>query len=139
MTATKITVQTSVLGNSDKVWECYTHPKHIVGWNFASPDWQCPSAHNDLQVGGKYIARMEAKDGSFGFDFWAVYDEVISNKKLAYTMGDGRQAIVNFDDIQNNTTMVTITFDAENIHPIDLQKTGWQAILNNFKQYVESI
>jgi len=139
MTATKITVQATVLGNSGKVWECYTSPKHIVRWNFASLDWHCPSASNDLQVGGKYIARMEAKDGSFGFDFWAVYDEIITNKKLAYTMGDGRQAAVIFDGMQNNTTTVTITFEAENVNPVDLQKTGWQAILNNFKQYVESI
>ncbi|NWG27203.1 MAG: SRPBCC domain-containing protein, partial [Ignavibacteriaceae bacterium] len=106
-------------------------------WNFASDDWHCPNAENDVCVGGKYIARMEAKDGSFGFDFEAIYDEVIHQKKIAYTMTDGRRAITNFEN-QNGKTKVITTFDAENENPVEMQRTGWKAILNNFKNYVES-
>ena len=132
----KITIEASISASLEKVWSCWTEPKHITNWNFATDDWQCPSAENDLRVGGKYKARMEAKDGSFGFDFEAIYDEVIPQKKLTYTMPDGRVVTTSFED-QGEKTRVTTVFDAEGENPVEMQKNGWQAILNNFKKYVE--
>ena len=137
MTENKIKIKANVLAESKKVWDYYTLPEHITKWNFATDTWQCPAATNDLRIGGKYSARMEAKDGSFGFDFEAVYDEIIDNKKIAFTMTDGRQAIVDFN-IDNNQTEVVITFDAEQQNSLELQRDGWQAILNNFKKYTET-
>lgn len=137
MTENKITIKANILAESKKVWDYYTLPEHITKWNFATDTWQCPAASNDLRIGGKYSARMEAKDGSFGFDFEAVYDEIIDNKKIAYTMTDGRQAIIDFN-IDNNQTEVVITFDAEQQNSLELQRDGWQAILNNFKNYTET-
>ena len=137
MSQTKITVAATISANTKKVWEYYTMPEHITKWNFASDDWHCPKAENDLRTGGKLNSRMEAKDGSFGFDFEAIYDEVITQKKITYTMLDGRRATTLFD-IQSDKTKVTTTFDAENENPVEMQRTGWQAILYNFKKYVES-
>ena len=136
MNKTKITIESIVSANTKKVWEYWTKPEHITKWNFAIDDWHCPSAENDLRVGGKLKSRMEAKDGSVGFDFEAIYDEVIDQKKIAFTMGDGRQAVTNFEN-QNGKTKVSTTFDAENENPVEMQRTGWQAILDNFKKYVE--
>lgn len=133
----KITVETTIDADVRKVWECYTKPEHITKWNFAADDWQCPRASNDLKAGGKYAARMEAKDGSFGFDFEAIYDEVVDGKKLSYTMEDGRQAITRFEDL-GGKTKVTTSFDAESQNSREMQQQGWQAILNNFKKYVEA-
>ncbi|MEE1964296.1 SRPBCC family protein [Allomuricauda taeanensis] len=132
----KITVQTTVNKNVERVWECWTDPEHITQWNFAADSWCCPKAENDLKVGGKYRARMEAKDGSFGFDFEAVYDEVVKHKKISYTMTDGRQATTTFET-SGTGTLVTTVFDPENQNPLEMQQGGWQAILNNFKAYVE--
>lgn len=136
MTEQKITVKASILADSKKVWDYYTLPEHITKWNFATDTWHCPSASNDLRKGGKYVARMEAKDGSFAFNFEAIYDEITDNK-IAYTMTDGRKATIDFI-ANNNATDVIITFDAEQQNPAELQKEGWQAILNNFKKYTES-
>lgn len=137
MELTKVTVEATISADTNKVWEYFTKPEHITKWNFANDDWHCPRAENDLHVGGKYSARMEAKDGSFGFDFDAVYDEVIDQKKLTYTMGDGRQATTTFEDL-GGTTKVTTTFDAEGENDVEMQRAGWQAILDNFKKYAES-
>ncbi|MCL6493617.1 MAG: SRPBCC family protein [Ignavibacterium sp.] len=134
---TKITVEASINAPIEKVWECYTQPEHITKWNFASDDWHCPSAENDLRVGGKLNARMEAKDGSNGFNFEAIYTEIIPHKKIVYKMLDERNAEINFDSVENQTEVI-ITFEAENVYPVALQKAGWQAILNNFKEYVEN-
>jgi uncharacterized protein YndB with AHSA1/START domain len=133
----KITVEVVVAVSPRKAWEFYVEPKHITKWNFASDDWQCPSAESDLKVGGKYKARMEAKDGSFGFDFEATYDEVKEQKTLTYTMGDGRKATTQFEDLGGKTKVMT-TFDAEAANPEKMQRDGWQAILNNFKKYAET-
>lgn len=133
----KVTIAAEIQAGIDKVWDRWTAPGHIVNWNFASDDWHCPSAENDLRVGGKYKARMEAKDGSFGFDFEAVYDEVIDKKRIAYTMSDGRQVITDFEDL-GESTKVTTVFEAESENPIDMQRGGWQAILDNFKKYTEN-
>ncbi|TGK85849.1 activator of HSP90 ATPase [Leptospira bourretii] len=137
MKTEQITIQSTIQTNSKKVWDDYTKPEHIIHWNFASDDWQCPWAKNDLRVGGKYSARMEAKDGSFGFEFEATYDKVIDQKLISYTMEDGRRASVTFESLENQT-QVTIVFDAEDQNPIEMQRGGWQAILDNFKKYVES-
>jgi uncharacterized protein YndB with AHSA1/START domain len=132
---TKITVEAKINAQIEKIWNYYTQPEHITKWNFASDDWHCPSAEIDLRVGGKLNARMEAKDGSNGFNFEAIYTEIIPHKKIAYKMLDDRNAEINFNVIGNQTE-VTIIFEAENVYPVDLQKAGWQAILNNFKKYV---
>lgn len=135
--ATKITVTTTLNVPVEKAWNYYTNPEHITQWNFASDDWQCPKAENDLRVGGTYSARMEAKDGSFGFDFVVTYDKVIPHQELSYTMGDGRQATTTFEASENKT-IVTTTFDPESQNPIAMQQQGWQMILNNYKKYTES-
>lgn len=137
METTPITINANIAATLDKVWAFYTKPEHITQWNFADDSWHCPSAKNDLRKGGKYMARMEAKDGSFGFDFEAVYDEVIPEAKMVFTLEDGRKTIVLFEE-SNAETKVTITFDAEKENSLEMQKNGWQAILNNFKKYTES-
>lgn len=137
MNSTQITIETSIHAEPEKVWECWTKPSHITQWNFATEDWCCPNAENDLRVGGIYRARMEAKNGSFGFDFEATYDEISEHKKIAYTMSDDRKVITEFS-ASDDVTKVTTIFDAESENPIEMQRDGWQAILNNFKQYVET-
>lgn len=136
MATTKITIKATVAKDAATVWASYTNPDHVVNWNFASDDWHCPSASNDLRIGGKFSARMEAKDGSWGFDFTATYTELIPNKSYTYVMEDGRVVDVLLEPI-GNETRITVTFDAENENPIDMQRDGWQAILNNFKAYTE--
>ena len=137
MSNKKITVEATVAAEVNKVWDHWTKPEHITKWNFADDSWHCPRAENDLRVGGKYSARMEAKDGSFGFDFEAIYEEVIENKKLVYTMTDGRSATTTFED-RGGSTDIKIVFDAEDENPIEMQQSGWQAILDNFKKYTEA-
>jgi uncharacterized protein YndB with AHSA1/START domain len=132
-----IKVNVDILADVKKVWDCYTMPEHICKWNFAIDTWHCPTASNDLRKGGKYTARMEAKDGSIGFDFEAIYDEVVEYKKLIYTMSDGRVVEVLFGTEGLNTEVI-ITFEAEHENTLELQRDGWQAILNNFKAYAES-
>lgn len=132
----KITIKAIVNVPKQKVWDYYTQPEHITKWNFADPSWHCPTAQNDLKVGGRYVARMEAKDGSFGFDFDAVYTDVKLGDYFTYEFG-GRFATVEFKEA-NGQTEVTITFDPETVHPIEMQRNGWQSILNNFKKYAET-
>lgn len=136
MKATKITVSATIKAPVEKVWEYYTSPKHIVNWNFADASWHCPSAENDMKVGGKYKARMEAKDGSFGFDLEAIYSELVDKQKFTYAMAD-REVTTEFKNMGDNTEVITI-FDAENENPIEMQQQGWQMILNNFKTYTET-
>jgi uncharacterized protein YndB with AHSA1/START domain len=136
-TKISITVEATVNAPVEKVWKIWTTPEHIMKWNNASDDWHTPTAENDLRVGGKFLSRMEAKDGSFGFDFWGIYDDVITNKRITYTMGDNRKVEIIFKS-EGNTTTVTETFEAENENPVELQQQGWQAILNNFKKHAES-
>ena len=136
MERTKITVEAIVNAEKSKVWDNYTKPEHITKWNFADPSWHCPTATNDMKVGGTYNARMEAKDGSFGFDFVAVYTEIQQGESFVYEFG-GRQASVVFKE-QNGQTKVSVTFDPETQNPVEMQQQGWQAILNNFKNYAET-
>ena len=133
----QISVTATINADKQTSWNHYTNPDHIVKWNFADPSWHCPAATNDMQVGGKYFARMEAKDGSFGFDFEAEYKEITNGEQFSYTMNDGRNATVTFKSIDDKTN-VLITFDAENENPIEFQRQGWQAILDNFKNYTEN-
>src|SRR5437868_1418325 len=134
---TIITVENTINAPVEKVWQYWTSPEHITKWNYASEDWHTPHAENDLRIGGKFSSRMEAKDGSFGFDFGGVYDDVQTHKRIEYTLGDGRKVVINFSGNGDSTT-VEETFDPENTHPVDFQKSGWQTILNNFKKYVEA-
>ncbi len=131
----KIIVSAVVNAPLRKVWDYYTNPKHIVNWNFADPSWHCPSATNDMRVGGTYKARMEAKDGSAGFDFEVVYTHIENEKQFSYEFG-GRVATVDFKN-SGSQTEVTVVFDAESENSVEMQRAGWQAILNNFKNYTE--
>ena len=137
MEFTKIKIESTVNAPITKVWTYWTSPAHIVAWNHASDDWHTTRAENDLQVGGKFLSRMEAKDGSFGFDFEGVYSEVILSEKISYDLADGRQVTTIFSQNGESTTLTTV-FDAETQNTIELQQGGWQAILNNFKKHVET-
>ncbi len=136
-TPVKITVTATINANPEKVWEFWTQPEHITQWNNASDDWHTPFAENDLTVGGKFKSRMEAKDGSMGFDFGGVYDEVVLHQLISYSMEDGRTVRITFAN-KGMSTEITEIFDAENQNPAEMQQAGWQAILNNFKKYAES-
>ena len=133
----QITVKSIVQSPLAQVWELWTKPEHITKWNFASEDWHCPSAENDLKVGGKLKSRMEAKDGSFGFDFKATYNQIVDYKKIVYTIADSRKVTTDFRDLDGSTEVITV-FDAETTNPIEMQRGGWQAILDNFKTYTET-
>ena len=132
----QIVVETTVSAPIDAVWRAYTTPSDIKNWNAASDDWHTTAAEVDLRVGGKFSSRMEAKDGSFGFDFAGTYTRIVTNELIEYSFGD-RTAKVEF--IQNPTDVtVRVSFDAESSHSIDQQRDGWQAILNRFSQYVQT-
>jgi uncharacterized protein YndB with AHSA1/START domain len=131
-----ITVQAIVNAPIEKVWELWTKPEHITQWCFASDDWHAPSSNCDLKVGGIISTRMEAKDGSFGFDFWGTFNEIKPNERLLITMGDNRKWDTRFS-LAEGGVKVLEEFEAENENPIEMQKMGWQAILNNFKKYAE--
>lgn len=131
-----ITVETTVQAPVEKVWNAWTSPEHITKWATGSPDWHTPRAENDLRVGGKFLSRMEAKDGSAGFDFIGTYDEVWQHQTIAYTMEDGRKVKVTFT-AEGKSVKIVETFEAETENTLELQKEGWQTILNNFKKHVE--
>ena len=131
-----ITVQASISAKIERVWGFWTKPEHIVKWNFASSDWHCPAAENDLRTGGKFKSTMASKDGKMSFDFEGVYDEVIEQKRIAYSLADGRQVKVVFEELGDKTEVIE-TFDPENENSEELQRSGWQSIMDNFKSYVE--
>jgi uncharacterized protein YndB with AHSA1/START domain len=133
----KITIEATINAPIDNVWKYWNAPEDITKWCFATPEWHTPKAENDLRVGGQFLTRMEAKDGSFGFDFGGIYDIVNTNEQIAYTLGDSRTVDIRFTS-NGNTTKVVETFDAETQNPIDMQRAGWQAILDNFKAYAET-
>ncbi len=136
-TKNRITVSTTVNADIDTVWKMWTEPKHIVHWNFAADTWCCPKAENDLRTGGKFNSRMEAKGGRMGFNFNGTYDEIIDQKLIAFTMPDGRKVDIQFFENGEEVT-ISETFDAEGTNTDEQQRTGWQAILGNFKKYVEN-
>jgi uncharacterized protein YndB with AHSA1/START domain len=134
---TMITIEAEVNAPVEKVWECWTKPEHITQWCQASDDWHCPKAENDIRTGGKFSSTMAAKDGSFSFDFGGVYTEVIENESIKYTMDDGRTAAITFIR-EDDKTFIEESFEAESMNSLEMQRGGWQAILNNFKKYTES-
>lgn len=121
----------------ERAWECWTSPEHITKWNFASDDWECPWAENDLQVGGHFVSRMSAKDGSEGFDFNGTYTIVEPMRRIAYTIEGGREVTVTFNETDKGVE-VSESFELEDINSEELQRAGWQAILNNFKLHTET-
>lgn len=133
-----ITVTTSISRPISLVWNCFTQTEHVTQWNQASEDWFCPKAENDLVVGGKFIYTMSANDGSVSFDFWGIYDEIQEHVVIAYTLGDERKVRVTFQE-EGEQVLVTEVFDPEQVHSVELQQAGWQAILNSFKAYCESM
>ena len=132
-----ITISATVAAPIEQVWQLWNDPQAITQWNAASDDWHTPRAENDLRVGGILLSRMEAKDGSWGFDFKGTYTAVQEHAHIEYVLEDGRKVQINFEP-QENQTLVTETFDAEETHPRDFQEAGWQAILNSFKKYAET-
>ena len=133
---TTITVETIVESPIEKTWEFWTEPEHIVNWAFASDDWEAPHAENDVRVGGKFKTVMAAKDKNSGFDFTGVYTSVKMHEHLEYEMDDGRHVKVEFTKIPQGVRVVE-TFEPEKTNPEEMQKSGWQAFLNNFKKYTE--
>lgn len=136
MEKTKIRIETIVRKPIEKVWEIWTTPKHIMEWNSASDDWYTPSAVNDLRVGGSFSSVMAARDGSDQFDFGGIYDEVIANKKITYTLGDDRKVEIEFEELDDGVK-VTEAFEAEDMYSLEQQQDGWQSILDHFKRYAE--
>jgi uncharacterized protein YndB with AHSA1/START domain len=134
---TNITVGVTIHSPVEKVWELWTNPKHIVHWNSASDDWHTTIVENDLRAGGKFFSRMEAKDGSVGFDFTGKYNKIEQHKLMTSTLDDDREVSVSFG-AKDNGTIITEVFEAENENAIELQQAGWQAILDNFKKYAET-
>jgi uncharacterized protein YndB with AHSA1/START domain len=131
-----IEVSTTVKAPLNKVWEYWTSPQHITKWNFASDDWHCPNAENDLQIGAKFSYRMESTDGEMGFNFSGKYTEISPNNSITYLIDDGRKVSITFTE-EGDSTKIVEQFEAENENARDMQQQGWQAILNNFKQYAE--
>ena len=133
-----ITVSVNVETPVSKVWKYWTSPEHIMQWNNASDDWHTPRAENDLRAGGKFLYRMEAKDGSMGFDFSGEYDEIVEFKLIRYTLADSRKVTIEFSGT-GNVTQIVETFEAETENSAELQQYGWQCILDNFKKHAESV
>lgn len=136
-TTTRITVSAVVNKPVAHVWKVWTDPSHITQWCAASDDWHCPKATNDPRTGGKFSSTMAARNGSASFDFEGVYDEVQRHKRIAYTMGDGRTCEILFTE-EDGGTKVVESFDAEAQNPVEMQRDGWQAILDRFKKHAEA-
>lgn len=132
-----IAIETKVKSPVSRVWEYWSNPEHVTKWCAASEDWHAPRATNDLKTGGKFMTRMEAKDGSFGFDFAGVYDAVVEHELIEYTLEDERRVITEFGSI-GDETQVKQKFDPESENSEEMQRDGWQSILDSFKKYVES-
>lgn len=133
-----ITVTSIIHAPIHKVWECWTTDEHIEKWNFASSDWYCPSAKNNLIIGGEFHYTMASIDNSMSFDFWGTYQEIIVEKRIEIVLGDGRNVKVVFEETENGVQLTEV-FDPEQENPIELQQAGWQSILDNFKKYTESL
>ncbi len=132
----EVTVETNINAPIETVWECWTQPQHIMKWAFASDDWEVPAADNDLRIGGRFKTIMAAKDGSARFDFEGIYTNVKNMEVLEYDIEDGRHVKINFFPL-NGAVRVMETFEMENTHSKEMQRSGWQAILDNFKKYTE--
>jgi len=136
MASNPITVRTTVNAPIEKVWNAWTQPEHIKAWAFASDDWEAPIVENDIRSGGKFKTRMQAKDGNEGFDFAGVYSNVKVHELIEYDMGDGRHVKIVFEKTPEGVK-ITETLDPENENTIELQRSGWQSILDNFKKHAE--
>lgn len=136
-TTTPITIETTVNAPIEKVWSYWNEPKHIMNWCAASDDWHAPAATNDLRNGGQFSTTMAARDGSMSFEFGGTYDRVVEHKTIDYTMGDGRKVTIGFENSGKGVKIVE-SFDPESQNPIDMQRAGWQAIMDNFKKYTEN-
>ncbi|MCP9237837.1 SRPBCC domain-containing protein [Lewinella sp. JB7] len=132
----QITVQTTVDAPLSETWHYYTESEHVINWNFASADWHCPAAVNDLRVGGEFKITMAAKDGSMSFDLEGTYDEVDPETHIAYTLENGREVSVDFKEVKDGTKVI-IKFDPEQENSAEHQREGWQSILDNFRKYAE--
>ncbi|WP_433765393.1 SRPBCC family protein [Flavobacterium ginsenosidimutans] len=132
-----ITIKSTVNASLEKVWNYWNAPEHITKWAFASPEWHVPKAENDLREGGKFSTTMAAKDGSMSFDFGGEYTLVKENQAINYTMGDGRKTEITFEETPEGVEIIE-SFDPESQNPEEMQRAGWQAILDNFKNYVEN-
>ena len=133
-----ITVQSNINAPIEKVWECWTTPEHITKWNNASDDWYTPYAENDLRAGGKFKSTMASKDGAISFDFEGEYSLIEQNRTIKYAMADGRKVEINFATMKSEVVLIE-SFDPEKLNPEEMQRSGWQAILDNFKRYVEGL
>ena len=133
-----LTVTTTVKVSREKSWEYWTSSEHIIHWNFANDNWHCPKADNNLVPGGEFHYLMSAKDNSFSFDFWGTYQNINVEKSLDILLGDGRKIFVSFETSEQGT-VITEIFEPESTNPVELQQTGWQMILDNFKKYAESL
>lgn len=131
-----ITIENMIEAPVERVWELWTRPEHIVKWAFASEDWEAPRAENDVRVGGRFKTVMAAKDGSARFDFAGTYTAVLPRELIVYVLDDRRKVVVKFQPM-GNKTKVTEAFEPEKTNPEDMQRAGWQAILDNFKKYAE--
>ena len=131
-----ITVQSNIQAPVQKVWEYFTNPQHVINWNFAMPEWHCPSATNQLEVGGEFHYTMSARDNSMSFDFWGTYQKIEKEKNIQILLGDGRSMLVTFE-MTDISTIITEKFEPEKENPVELQEAGWQIILDNFKRYIE--
>ena len=134
---TIVTIENTINAPVEKVWQYWSKPEHIVKWNAASDDWHTPRSENDLREGGRFVSRMEAKDGSMGFDFGGTYNVVRKNEYIEYTMDDSRKVKNSFTALGDKTKVV-VSFEAESENPVEMQRGGWQAILDNFKKYTEN-
>ncbi|HYC83159.1 MAG TPA: SRPBCC domain-containing protein [Candidatus Paceibacterota bacterium] len=134
----KIQIETTVSGSLEKVWAYWNEPEHITKWAFASDEWECPYAENDLKEGGKFLTRMSAKDGSASFDLTGTYTVVIPQQKLGYSLDDGRPVFVAFEKLDNDRVRIVQEFEMENENSEEVQRNGWQEILNNFKKHAEN-
>ncbi len=137
MDKSRITVEIDVSISPETAWRIWNDPAHIIAWYYASDDWHTPRAENDLRPGGKFNYRMEAKDGSFGFDYWGIYHEIEEQKALSIMLGDGRKVLISFKPRAGHTLIIE-EFEAETENSIEMQRRGWQAILDNFKKYAEA-
>ena len=131
-----ITVQSNIQAPIQKVWEYFTNPQHVINWNFAMPEWHCPSATNQLEVGGEFHYTMAARDNSMSFDFWGTYKKIEKEKNIQILLGDGRSMLVTFE-MTDISTIITEKFEPEKENTVELQEAGWQIILDNFKRYIE--
>lgn len=132
-----ITVEAIIEAPIDMVWDFWTKPEHVMHWNFASNDWHCPKANSDFNVGGEFHYIMAAKDGSLEFDFCGTFTKIIDKTFIEIFLEDGRELNIQFESVRNATKIIE-TFEPEEVNSMELQKQGWQAILNNFKAYAES-